>query len=132
MQYLSIFCGHPLPLRDENSSFANTTWRLLVASWISQFQLNCGRFLHDYDFYYPQFDESGQVLVRICCTSLNICWYLVFTEANLLTIAIESIFLGLQTVIRCNPFILFLVNFEYVKGVFYCPRKRPKFRSRKN
>jgi len=41
-------------------------------------------------------------------------------------------FLGWQIVIKCNPFTVFLVSLECVKGVFYCPRPRPKYRSRKN
>ena len=34
--------------------------------------------------------------------------------------------------IKCNPFIVFLVNLEGVKGVFYSPRQRPKVHIRKN
>ena len=131
-QYFPIFCEPPLRLRDENSSFANITWRLLDPSWISPFQLNCRRYLLDRDFDNPQFDQSGQALASMCCISLKTGWYLEFTEANLLTIVVESIFLGWQIVIKCNPFILFLVSLECVKGVIYFPRQRPKFRSRKN
>ena len=125
-------------LRDENSSFANITWRLLDPSWISPFQLNCRRYLLDRDFDNPQFDQSGQALASMCCISLKTGWYLEFTEANLLTIVVESIFLGWQIVIKCNPFILFLVSLECVKGVIYfqdedpsSDQERIKFKARK-
>ena len=45
---------------------------------------------------------------------------------------VGSIFLGWKIMINCNPFIVFFMSLECVKGVFYCPRQRPKFRSRKN
>ena len=45
---------------------------------------------------------------------------------------LQSPFFQVQTMINCNPFIVFLMSLECVKGVFYCPRQRPKFRSRKN
>ena len=45
---------------------------------------------------------------------------------------VESIFLGLQAVINCSLFVVFLVSHKYVKGVHQSVKQRPKFGSRKN
>ena len=52
-----------MPLKHEDSSiatFGKITQIFLVLSWILSSHLVYGSFLHDRNFDYPQFDQSGQ------------------------------------------------------------------------